>query len=78
ERVDEPVDDLGRQGVTLNGTPIKPGAFKTGLTLPLLDQGQDPTRATWKLVPAGGADKFSARNLRTIALVVTYATRPSF
>jgi len=31
-----------------------------------------------KLVPAGHADKFSTRNLRTIALVVTYATKPAF
>jgi hypothetical protein len=70
ELVDQPVDDLTRQAVILNGTQIKPGAFKTGLNLHL-DQ-------TWRLLPAGGANKFSARNLRTIALVVTYATKPSF
>jgi hypothetical protein len=78
EMTEDPTDDLSRQAVTLNGIQLKPGAFKTGLSLPLLDQGQNPANATWKLVPAGGASKFSTRNLRTIALVVTYATKPSF
>jgi hypothetical protein len=78
ELVEEPVDDLSRQAVTLNGIQLKPGAFKTGLSLPLLEQGQNPANVTWKLAPAGGANKFSTRNLRTIALVVTYATKPSF
>jgi len=36
--------------------------------------------AIWKLVPssAGAAAKLNPRNLRTIALVVTYASKPSF
>ena len=79
--VDEPVDDLGRQAVTLNGIQLKPGAFKTvtGSVLPLLDHG-DPSHATWKLMPSGGgaASKFSSRNLRTITLVITYASKPAF
>jgi hypothetical protein len=78
ETVEEPVDDLSRQAITINGLQLKPGAFKTGISLPLFDQGQDPAHATWKLLPAGGADKFNTGNLRTIALVVTYATKPSF
>jgi hypothetical protein len=81
--VDEPADDLSRQGVTLGVpgqiVPLKPGVFKQGLSLPLLEPGQAPTpTTTWTLTPAGGATKFSTRNLRTIVLVVTYASKPSF
>jgi hypothetical protein len=81
--VDEPVDDLGRQAVTLTAPKqpsitLKPGAFKTQLKLPVLEPGHDAVGATWKLAPAGGANKFSSRNLRTIMLVVTYASKPSF
>ena len=82
ELVDEPVDDFSRQAMTLSAPgqreiQLKPGSFKTGLTLPLFEQG-DPANTAWKLMPAGGAAKFSTRNLRTIALVVTYKTKPSF
>ncbi|HEX4417834.1 MAG TPA: hypothetical protein VH165_08040 [Kofleriaceae bacterium] len=43
-----------------------------------IQQGQDPAQATWKLMASGSADKFNPRNLRTIALVVTYATKLAF
>lgn len=77
---EEPVDDLGRQPLKLNDIQLKPGAFATGLNLPLLERGQDPATATWRIDPpsAGAASKFTTRNLRTIALVVTYSSKPSF
>jgi hypothetical protein len=80
EMVDDPVDDLGRQAVALNGITLKPGAFKsvTGSVLPLVDH-VDPAHPTWTLKPSNSAAaKFSSRNLRTIALVITYASKPTF
>jgi hypothetical protein len=82
ELAEDPVDDLGRQTVTLNGAVLKPGAFKSGLSLPLLDKGQDPTKEAnrWKLSPVGasGARKFNPDNLKNIVLVVIYSSKPSF
>src|SRR5262249_62088044 len=82
----DPVDALSRQTVTLfapgsasAGIGLKPGAFKSGLALPLLERGQNPANAAWKLTaPGAAAQKFSPQNLRTIGLVVTYASKPSF
>jgi len=71
EPVEDPVDDLSRQAITLNNVQLKPGSFTK------LDPAL-PTSATWTLKPTGAANKFSTQNLRTIALVVTYASKPSF
>ncbi|OJH33892.1 hemopexin repeat-containing protein [Cystobacter ferrugineus] len=82
ELAEDPVDELGQQAVNLNGVALKPGAFKTGLSLPLLEKGQDATKDTnrWKLAPVGasGAKKFNPDNIKNIALVVTYSSKPSF
>jgi hypothetical protein len=84
ELATDPEDDLSRQGLTLRSgslnVPLKPSAFKSGLLLPLLEQGQNPANATWSLVPSSpsAAAKFNPRNLRTIALVCAYQSKPTF
>jgi hypothetical protein len=84
EPTTDPEDDLSRQALTLtaaqNTAQLKPSAFKGGLSLPLLEQGQNPANASWTLSPpsASAASKFKSRNLRTIALVVTYQSKPTF
>lgn len=80
----EPEDDLSRQGITLSAgqssVQLKPGSFKSGLSLPLLEQGQSPASATWRLSApsASAAAKFNPRNVRTISLAVTYQGKPRF
>lgn len=80
ELAPDPVDDFSRQAVKLNGIDLKPNVFRTGVSLPVLDQGQNPSQATWKLMPSGSgaAARFNPRNLRTILLVVTYLSKPAF
>jgi hypothetical protein len=75
---ESPVDDLGRQSISLKSVSsnhgvdvLKPGSFKTDPGL-LLD---DPWRI---LVGAAGAKKFTRDNIRNIALVITYSSKPSF
>lgn len=73
---ENPVDDLSRQALTLNGATLKPGAFKTGITLPLAENSQG---AKWQLTASGaGAKKFRPENIKNIALVVIYKSKPSF
>jgi hypothetical protein len=76
------VDDFSRQAISLNGTVLKPSSSKTGLNLPLVERAEDGTQDTnrWRLEPVGaaGVKKFTAQNLRNIALVVTYASKATF
>jgi hypothetical protein len=66
----------------LNGNRLKPGSFKTGLSLPLIERGQDATqdKYKWRLSPvsAAAAKKLTRDNLKSIALVVIYSSKPSF
>jgi hypothetical protein len=82
DRTEDPADDLSRQAVSLNGVVMKPGSSKTGLTLPLIEKNQDATqdKYKWRILPASpaAAKKFSRDNIRNIALVVTYSSKPSF
>jgi hypothetical protein len=36
------------------------------------------TLGAWKLVPTGHADRFTAANLKNIALIVTYTAKATF
>jgi len=75
-------DDLSREALALtvgstSGGSIKPDKFVDKLSLPITGSGQNP--AVWKLVPkASSAAKFKPENLRSIALVVTYDSKPTF
>jgi len=74
---ENPVDDVSRQAMTVNGITLKPGAFKTGLTLPVVENTQGSGQ--WKLAGIGaGAKKFTPDNIKNIALVVIYKSKPSF
>jgi hypothetical protein len=82
DMTEDPVDDLSRQSISLNGAILKPGSFKTGLSLPLVEKGQDATqdKYKWRITPIGaaGAKKFTRDNIKNIALIVTYSSKPSF
>ncbi|HEU4405626.1 MAG TPA: hemopexin repeat-containing protein [Polyangiaceae bacterium] len=82
ELAEHPLDDVSRQPIALNGVTLKPNSAKSGLNLPLVEKGQDPTqdKLRWHLAPlgAGNAKKLTRDNLKNIALVVTYAAKPSF
>lgn len=88
EPANDAEEDISRLGMRLTaGVPpnqtletLKPGAFKTGLRLPLLEQGQNPASATWRLTPtsASAASKFHPRNIRSIGLVIIYSSKPTF
>lgn len=61
---------IGRQSVRLNGDiELSPGSPRGGLSLPLGD---------WTLVPTGRADQFTAENIKSMMLLVTYSAKPIF
>jgi hypothetical protein len=87
DMTEDPSDDLSRQSISLmwapqNNAVLKPGSFKTGLSLPLIEKGQDATKDKyrWRLSPssAAAAKKLTRDNLKSIALVVIYSSKPSF
>lgn len=85
ELVTDPEEDISRQGLKLaygsSNIPLKANAFTGNLQAPLLEPGQTPTAAnTWKLTPASPSanGKFNPRNVRSIALVCSYQSKPKF
>jgi hypothetical protein len=82
DMTEDPIDDLSRQAIDLNGNRLKPGSFKTGLSLPLIERGQDATqdKYKWRIssVSTAAAKKLTRDNLRSIALVVIYSSKLSF
>lgn len=85
ELVTDPEEDISRQGLKLaygsSNVPLKANAFTGNLLAPLLEPGQTPTAAnTWKLTPASpsATSKFNPRNVRSIALVCSYQSKPKF
>ncbi len=80
---EDPPADIRRQSIFINDVIVKPGSFKTGLGLPLIEKGEDPTKPEnrWclKVVGAtGAAKKFTRENIKNIALVVSYLGKVSF
>lgn len=61
---------IGRQAMRLNGSlELPPASLRADLSLPL---------GTWTLVPTARADRFTAANVKNIALVVSYLAKPTF
>lgn len=70
ELTDEGEGAIGRQAMRLNGSlDLPPASLRGDLSVPL---------GTWTLVPTGRAERFTAANVKNIALVVSYLAKPTF
>ena len=70
ELTDEGKSAIGRQAMRLNNSlELAPDSLRGELNLAL---------GTWTLMPTARADRFTAANLKNIALVVGYLAKPTF